>query len=229
MRCSTSQVNSSVRLAPLAWALAAAACSNGNDVAVVSSAEDAAATLDRYCSECHNAAEFAGDFSVTSLDPAAVHENPELWERIVRKLRTRTMPPQERAAARSRRRTIRSRRGSTPRSTAGRRRTPGAPALRRLNRAEYANAIRDLLDLDVDVNAAAAARRFRVRLRQQRRSARGLARAARALSRRLPIVSARWRSAIRRRWSAPQTYTVTRRSLAGDCISRACRSEPSAA
>ena len=75
--------------------LLAAACGNGNDVAVVSSAEDAAATLERYCAECHNAAEFAGDFSVTSLDPAAVHENPELWERIVRKLRTRTMPPQD--------------------------------------------------------------------------------------------------------------------------------------
>ena len=38
---------------------------------------------------------------------------------------------------------------------------PGRPAIHRLNRAEYANAIRDLLALDVDAVDAAAARRFR--------------------------------------------------------------------
>jgi hypothetical protein len=148
MRCSTP----SVRLVLLAWALVAAACSNGSDVAIVSSAEEAATTLDRYCAECHNRAEFAGGFSVTSLDPSAVHENPELWERIVRKLRTRTMPPQD--AVRPQPATYYSFAGWLASALdAAAPQNPGAPALRRLNRAEYANAIRDLLDLEIDVNA----------------------------------------------------------------------------
>ena len=97
-------------------------------------------------------AEFAGDFSVTSLDPAAVHENPELWERIVRKLRTRTMPPQD--ALRPEPATYDSfATWLASALDAAAEPNPGAPALRRLNRAEYANAIRDLLDLEVDVNA----------------------------------------------------------------------------
>jgi hypothetical protein len=152
MRGSTSRVKACVRAAPLAWALLAAACSNGNDAALVSSAEEAAATLDRYCADCHNMAEFAGEFSVTSLDPKAVHENPELWEGIVRKLRTRTMPPQD--ALRPEPATYDSfATWLASALDAAAPQNPGAPALRRLNRAEYANAIRDLLDLDVDVTA----------------------------------------------------------------------------
>ena len=58
---------------------------------------------------------------------------------------------------------------------------PGRPLLHRLNRAEYANAIRDLLDLDVDVAVAAAAGRLGVRLRQHLRRARRVAVAAGAI------------------------------------------------
>ena len=228
MRCSTSQVKSSVRLAPLAWALAAAACSNGNDVAVVSSAEGAAATLDRYCSECHNAAEFAGDFSVTSLDPAAVHENPELWERVVRKLRTRTMPPQDASGGPSR--DVRTARdaGSKPSSIEGRRAEPRRSALRRLNRAEYANAIRDLLDLEVDVAS----------LLPPDDAAYGFDNNADLLVV-SPALLERYLSAADRVSALAVGDPATgdrredlyrsRRPVAGDCISTACRSAPSAA
>jgi hypothetical protein len=110
--------------------------------------------LDTYCVTCHNSRAEAGGVALDSRDPAHVAEDPELWERVVRKLRSGTMPPQgmrrpdptvlatfvghleselDRRAA------------STP--------NPGRPVLRRLNRAEYANAIRDLLTLDVDVAA----------------------------------------------------------------------------
>jgi hypothetical protein len=142
------------RTGPLVWVMLAAACSNGSGKGEneVTSAESAASTLDRYCADCHNPAEFAGDFSVTNLNAAAVHENPELWERVVRKLRTRTMPPQE--APRPDAATYDSFATWLEASLdAAVEPNPGAPALRRLNRSEYANSIRDLLDLQIDVAA----------------------------------------------------------------------------
>ena len=137
-------------LAALAWAALGAACSSGDDAVVVGSAADAAAALNRYCSDCHNPAELAGDFSFSRLDPAAVHEDPELWERIVRKLQTRMMPPQDALRPPP---SIYDSLASwlTAELDASAPANPGAPALRRLNRAEYANAIRDLLHLEVDV------------------------------------------------------------------------------
>jgi hypothetical protein len=142
----------SLRAVALVGVVLAAGCSNGDDTQIVTSASDAERTLERYCADCHNAAEFTGGLSVAGLDPSAVHEDPEVWERIVRKLRTRTMPPAD-----------------EPRPVmatyetfsiwlesaldASAETNPGAPALRRLNRAEYSNAIRDLLDLEVDVSA----------------------------------------------------------------------------
>ena len=64
-------------------------------------------------------------------------------------------------------------RGSRPRSTARPPPTPnpGAPAIHRLNRAEYRNAVRDLLGLDLDHAPRPARGRFRLRVRQHRRRA----------------------------------------------------------
>ncbi|HEY3516348.1 MAG TPA: DUF1592 domain-containing protein, partial [Gammaproteobacteria bacterium] len=139
-----------MRAAPLTWALLLAACTGGNDAAIVRSAADAKATLDHYCADCHNRAELSGGFAVADLDPAAVQEDPELWERVVRKLRTRTMPPQD--ALRPEPATYDSfATWLVSALDAAAPANPGAPALRRLNRAEYANAIRDMLDLEVDV------------------------------------------------------------------------------
>jgi hypothetical protein len=115
-------------------------------------ADEAAATLDQYCSECHNEIDFEGNIAFARLDPAHVKADDATWEAVVRKLRTRTMPPQgarrpdadayERLAT-----TLESALDATAEIN------PGRPALRRLNRAEYANAIRDLLDIEVDVTA----------------------------------------------------------------------------
>ena len=110
----------------------------------------------RYCVTCHN--ERAEDrrprarraeLSSTSAADAAT------WEKVVRKIKTGMMPPSgarrpERERARRLRRRARSAARSRPRlAGAG----LDAPALHRLNRTEYANAIRDLLALDVDVTA----------------------------------------------------------------------------
>ena len=86
---------------------------------------------------------------------------------------------------------------------------PGRTPLHRMNRAEYANAIRDLLALDVDCVHAASRRRLESWLRQHRRRPRRLAVAARAL--RLcggeDQPPGRWRSRCRR--PAQVTYTVS--------------------
>lgn len=138
-----------LRCAALAAPVLAIGCSAGNGV---DSASDATAALERYCADCHNPAEFSGGFSVTDIDPAAVHDDAETWERIVRKLRTRTMPPHD--APRPEPATYETfaswLESALDASHGG---YPGTPALRRLNRAEYANAIRDLLELEIDVAA----------------------------------------------------------------------------
>jgi hypothetical protein len=114
---------------------------------------EAATLLDEYCADCHNPTDLDGGFAFSDLDAAHVEAHPEVWETVVRKLRTRTMPPaaaQQRPDAETYERLAtwleRQLDAKLPPS-------PGRPALRRLNRAEYANSIRELLHLDVDVAA----------------------------------------------------------------------------
>jgi hypothetical protein len=136
--------------AALAVVVAAAGCArDGGDM----STADATAAVRRYCTECHNADDLAGDIDFKKLDPAHVEANRAVWETAVRKLRTRTMPPQD---ARQRPDAATYERLAThleKQLDAKAEANPGRPALRRLNRAEYANAIRDLLDLHVDVTS----------------------------------------------------------------------------
>src|SRR5687767_9374229 len=61
------------------------------------SAADARAALDKYCVGCHNG-RVTGDATATGvvldrLDPARVAQDAEIWERVVRRLRTGVMPP----------------------------------------------------------------------------------------------------------------------------------------
>jgi hypothetical protein len=114
-------------------------------------AGDMAAALDEYCVGCHNSTDFDGELSLEELDLERVDAHADKWEAVVRKLRTRTMPPQSaqhRPDAETYERLatwLESELDSKVEVT------PGRTALRRLNRAEYANAVRALLDLDVDV------------------------------------------------------------------------------
>ena len=54
------------------------------------------ALLDRYCVTCHNDRVRAGELVLEGLDVLAVHEAPETWETVVRKLRAGAMPPPSR-------------------------------------------------------------------------------------------------------------------------------------
>ena len=106
--------------------------------------------LDTYCIGCHNERLRTGGVVLDSVDPAAAGVNPELWERVVAKLRAGSMPPPGRprpdaatyrAIATTLEETI---------DGAWLRHPPPAriSAVHRLNRAEYNNAIRDLFAFD---------------------------------------------------------------------------------
>src|SRR5262249_52450407 len=109
------------------------------------------ALLDRYCVTCHNDRLKTANLSLQGLDLATVPDRPELWEKVIRKLRAGVMPPPEVArppladyeALRDWLETEIDRAAAT-------RAAPGSVVLHRLNRTEYANAIRDLLDLEID-------------------------------------------------------------------------------
>jgi mono/diheme cytochrome c family protein len=118
----------------------------------ISSTASYRATLDQYCVGCHNARTRSGGLALDGVDLANVPRDAATWEKVVRKLNTRTMPP---AGVRRPDETSYHALAAWLESRIDRAAfaapNPGRPLLHRLNRAEYANAIRDLLELDVDV------------------------------------------------------------------------------
>ena len=110
--------------------------------------------LTQYCVTCHNARVKSGGLALDSLDRANVIGHAEAWEKVVRKVRTGLMPPDgaPKPAASAREAFAAALENDLDRAAA-RSLDPGAPALHRLNRTEYANVVRDLLALDVDVSA----------------------------------------------------------------------------
>jgi hypothetical protein len=112
------------------------------------------ALLNQYCVTCHNDKAKTAGLMLDKLDLDNVGPNAETWEKVVRKLRVGAMPPQ--GMPRPDRATMDSLAASIERSldrAASAAPNPGRPVLHRLNRTEYANAIRDLLALDVDPSA----------------------------------------------------------------------------
>ncbi len=117
--------------------------------------EEVREILDRYCVACHSETLRSGGLAFDVLDVENPADDPQAWERAIRRLRTGTMPP-----------------GGVPRpDEAGyeavatwleneidrewtARPNPGrVGAVHRLNRLEYNNAVRDLFGLDVDVTS----------------------------------------------------------------------------
>lgn len=107
-------------------------------------------TLENYCSKCHNFEDYYGGFAIDQLAAADVHKDAAQWEKIVRKLRGGMMPPpgQPRPPAREVAKVVSKLETALDRS-AVLHPNPGAVVLHRMNRREYANAVRDLLALPV--------------------------------------------------------------------------------
>jgi mono/diheme cytochrome c family protein len=112
------------------------------------------AILDTYCVTCHNQRLKTADLALDTLDLAQVANHAGVWERVVRKVRVGMMPPQgvPRPDAGQQRALVAWLESSLDRAAASRP-DPGRSTIHRLNRAEYAAAIRDLLALDVDSSA----------------------------------------------------------------------------
>lgn len=114
--------------------------------------------LDRYCAGCHNARvsslATASGVVLENVDLSRVAERPDLWEKVIRKLRVGAMPPagMPRPEAPALEAFIAFLETTLDRAAAARP-DPGRRSPHRLNRAEYSNAIRDLLALEIDAAA----------------------------------------------------------------------------
>ena len=122
--------------------------------AATMSVESRQQLVDQYCGYCHDDDLREGGFSFSDIDLEHPDRNAEQTERIILKLRGGMMPPAGmprpdwdtvQSFVRALETTIDQAAAADP--------NPGRPALYRLNRTEYRNSIRDLLDLDIDVES----------------------------------------------------------------------------
>jgi hypothetical protein len=112
------------------------------------------ATVKQYCATCHSERGKAGGLSLAAFDAAKLLDDVELAEKMVRKLRLGMMPP---AGAKRPDGTgladLASAFEGQLDAAAARTPNPGGRSFQRLNRAEYARAVKDLFALDIDVTA----------------------------------------------------------------------------
>jgi hypothetical protein len=114
------------------------------------------ALLDKYCVTCHNPRTKSGGLVLDkdAIDVTRPPEGAEVWEKVIRKLHGRMMPPQ--GMPRPAEATLYAFAASLETSidrVALTKPNPGRSPLHRLNRSEYAAAIRDVLALDIDASA----------------------------------------------------------------------------
>lgn len=109
--------------------------------------------LDRYCLKCHNTTDWAGGVAFDVLAADTLPEDAGTWEKAIRKVRTGLMPPP--GKPRPSHAEVEAFAGELEGrldQLAQRHPNPGARTLHRLNRTEYANAVRDLIAYDADVS-----------------------------------------------------------------------------
>ena len=106
-----------------------------------------------YCDSCHFGPKARGKLNLQTLDLGHLDVNGATWEKVLRKLKTREMPPV--GLPRPNEATyvslVKSIEGGRD-NVAQQRPNPGRPTLHRINRTEYANTIRDLLGMEIDVS-----------------------------------------------------------------------------
>jgi mono/diheme cytochrome c family protein len=112
---------------------------------------DRKALLTRFCAGCHNDKLKVAGWSVSPLDAANLQAHDAVWEKILRRLSLGEMPPKGMPRPPKEQidnfthwlaASLDANGAANP--------NPGHATLRRMNRAEYANAVRDLLAIDVD-------------------------------------------------------------------------------
>jgi hypothetical protein len=108
--------------------------------------------LDRYCTDCHNDAELAGELSFQGRLPENVSADTAVWEKVVHQLAIGAMPPRDQPQpdAEERQQFLAALVGTLDAHAASKPFT-GATSVHRLTRAEYANAVRDVLGVEANV------------------------------------------------------------------------------
>src|SRR5947209_3350667 len=107
--------------------------------------------LDQYCVACHSQRLKTGGLVLEQINLGQIAANAETLEKVVLKLRTGQMPPPgaprpDKSATEAFTASLESALDTAASAAVN----PGRPMIHRLNRTEYANAIRDLLALDID-------------------------------------------------------------------------------
>ena len=109
------------------------------------------AFLGEYCAKCHNAEDWAGGVAFDTMSEGEIPQNAEVMEKAVRKLRGHLMPPAgNKIPDSSSLYSFISWMEGTLDEAGKANQDPGRVGLHRLNRTEYANAVKDLLNIDVD-------------------------------------------------------------------------------
>lgn len=147
----------SARVAIVTWAVAAGAAVS---VPAMGAEPDTGgkppsavdALFEKYCASCHNTTDWAGGLALDALDWSHIGTEAESVEKIVAKLRAGVMPPHGKArpARAELLEVVRIIESQVDRAAAAKPHGIAPPGAHRLNRREYANAIRDLLALDID-------------------------------------------------------------------------------
>jgi mono/diheme cytochrome c family protein len=135
-----------------ALTLAAGCAKNAADPAALAAAgPEQWKLVDKYCTDCHNGAELAGGVDFEKMGPDAVAQHAETLEKAVRKLRGHLMPPpkEPRPEEQQLAAFVSWLEGSLDAAASSNHAFP-AIVPHRLNRKEYANAVRDLLALEID-------------------------------------------------------------------------------
>jgi len=108
--------------------------------------------LNEYCGDCHNSVDWAGELAFDTMTPEGVPDHADIWEQAIRKLRGGLMPPP--GKPRPDRKELEaftvSLEDYLDQTSQTRPPQPGHVSLHRLNRKEYANAVRDLLGVEIN-------------------------------------------------------------------------------
>ena len=142
-------------LAPVGLGLLLPAAASGAQApAAKAEANPQRALLDRYCVTCHNPRMKAGNLTLDSVDVTNLGANPQVWEKVTRKLKAGVMPPagRPRPDAQTHQSMVTWLETELDRVAAAQPNPGRTEAFHRMNRTEYRNAIRDLLALEIDVD-----------------------------------------------------------------------------